>query len=115
MPFDRTRYANLTFCLKSVMATIRNKSSITDQGSRWGAVFLCPGGLMRPNQPVELACREAAAPKASAKVYDFYLRETETRRRRRMRTLEQENALLARVLSETRDEIVRLRKVLSEP
>jgi hypothetical protein len=70
---------------------------------------------MRPNQRVESACRQAAAPKAGAKVYDFHMRQTESRRHRRMRALEQENALLARVLSETRNEIVRLREVLSAP
>jgi hypothetical protein len=70
---------------------------------------------MRPNQHVELAYREAAAPKASAEVFDFHMRQTESRRHRHMRALEQENALLARVLSETRKEIVRLRKVLSAP
>jgi hypothetical protein len=32
-----------------------------------------------------------------------------------MRALERENALLARVLSETRNEMARLRKVLSAP
>ena len=70
---------------------------------------------MRPNQRGELAYREAASPKAGAKVYDLDMRQTESRRLRRMRALEQENALLARVLSETRNEMVRLRKVLSAP
>jgi hypothetical protein len=70
---------------------------------------------MRPNQRGESARREAAAPKASAKVYDLDMRQTESHRHRRMRDLEQENALLARVLSETRNEMVRLRKVLSAP
>lgn len=74
-----------------------------------------PGGVMRPNQHVELAYRKAAAPKASAKVYDIHMRQTESRRHHRIRALEQENALLARVLSETKNEIVRLRKVLSAP
>jgi hypothetical protein len=88
---------------------------VLQQDLRAGERFFGSGGVMRSNQRVELACRKATAPKASAKVYDFHMRQTESRRHRRMRALEQENALLARVLSETRDEIVRLRKMLSAP
>lgn len=83
--------------------------------SRRGAAFRARGGVMRPNQRVESACREAGAPEAGANVYDFHMRQTERRRHRRMKALEQENALLARVLSETTNEMARLRKVLSAP
>jgi hypothetical protein len=68
---------------------------------------------MRPKQCVERVYSEAAAPKASAKVYDFGMRQKENRRHRRIKTLEQENDLLARVLFETSSEIARLRKLLT--
>jgi hypothetical protein len=68
---------------------------------------------MNSIQCVDLVYFEAEAPKASAKVYDFRIRQTENRRQRRIRTLERENALLAAVLSETSNEIARLRKLLT--
>jgi hypothetical protein len=68
---------------------------------------------MRPDKCVGLECPESAAPKASAKVYDFAVRRTESRRQRRIRALEHENALLTRVVSETRTEILRLREFLA--
>lgn len=64
-------------------------------------------------QCVDLAYFEAEAPRTSAKVYDFRIRQTENRRQRRIRALEHENALLAAVLSETSNEIARLRKLLT--
>jgi hypothetical protein len=68
---------------------------------------------MRPNECVDLTYLQAAAPKASAKVYDFRLRQTENRRQRRIRALKHENALLEGVLSETTNEIAHLRKLLT--
>jgi hypothetical protein len=52
---------------------------------------------------------------ASAKVYDFGLRQTKGRDQRRIRELKHENALLRFILSETRTEIERLRNVLAAP
>jgi hypothetical protein len=68
---------------------------------------------MRPNKCVGLVYRESAVPEASAKVYDFAMRQTESRRHRRIKALEHENALLTRVVSETQTEIVRLREFLA--
>jgi hypothetical protein len=68
---------------------------------------------MRRNECVDLTYLQAAAPNASAKVYDFRMRQTENRRQRRIRALEHENALLAGVLSETVNEIAHLRKLLT--
>lgn len=70
---------------------------------------------MRPNKCVKLSYLEPAVPKTGVKVYDLAVRQTESRRQRRIRALEHENALLMRVLSETRTEIVRLRKFLAAP
>jgi hypothetical protein len=68
---------------------------------------------MRRNECVDLTYLQVAAPNASAKVYDFRMRQTENRRQRRIRALEHENALLAGVLSETANEIAHLRKLLT--
>lgn len=70
---------------------------------------------MRPIQSIDLTYYDVKAPKANAEVYDFRIRQTENRRQRRIRDLEHENALLAAVLSETSDEIARLRKLLTAP
>jgi hypothetical protein len=70
---------------------------------------------MRPKQRAELTCLEAPASKAGAKVYDFGKRQKESRRHPRMCALEHENALLARVSSEIRNEIARLRTLLAAP
>jgi hypothetical protein len=70
---------------------------------------------MRANKCVKSAYLEAAAPKATAKVYDFPMRQTEDRYQRRIRALEHENALLAGVLCEITDEVARLRKLLTAP
>jgi hypothetical protein len=67
---------------------------------------------MSPNKRVELIYRDSTAPKTSAKVYDFGVRKTENIRGSRIRVLEHENALLTRVVSDTRTEILRLRKLL---
>lgn len=70
---------------------------------------------MRPKKRVQSADLEAAAPKASAKVYDFRMRQAENHRQRRIMALEHENALLEVVLREVIDEIARLRKLLTAP
>ena len=70
---------------------------------------------MRSNECVDLTFLQAAAPKASAKVYDFRMRQTENRRQRCIKALKHENALLAGALSETSNEIARLRELLSAP
>lgn len=70
---------------------------------------------MRPNKRVRLVDLGSALPKASAKVYDFGVRQTESSRSDRIRVLEHENALLMRVLSETRTDIERLRELLTTP
>jgi hypothetical protein len=68
--------------------------------------------MMRSNECVDLTYLQAAAPKASAKVYDLRMRQTENRRQRHIKALKQENALLAGALSETSNEIARLRELL---
>jgi hypothetical protein len=70
---------------------------------------------MRSNECVDLTYLQAVVPKASAKVYDFRMRKTENRRQRRIRALEHENALLTCALSETSNEIARLRELLATP
>jgi hypothetical protein len=61
---------------------------------------------------VKLKYHDPAAPRASAKVFDFDVRQSDSRRHHRLRALEQENALLTSVVAETRIEIMRLRKLL---
>lgn len=70
---------------------------------------------MRTNNLVELVCPESVLPKASADVYDFGARQTESGRFRRIKALEHENALLTRMVSEIGIEIVRLRKLQARP
>lgn len=70
---------------------------------------------MRSIHCVDLAYLESEAPKASAEVYDFRKRRTENRRQHRIRALEYENALLEAVVSETGNEIARLRELLIAP
>ena len=71
------------------------------------------GLQMRANNWVELIYAESALPKASATVYDFGARQTESSRLRHITALEHENALLTRMVSEIGIEIVRLRKLLA--
>lgn len=71
------------------------------------------GVLMRSIHCVDLAYLKSEAPKASAEVYDFGMRRTESRRQHRISALEYENALLKAVLSETGNEIARLRELLT--
>src|SRR5262245_12034798 len=74
---------------------------------------LCLGGPMYSRKCVKLRYSATAAPSASAKVYDFGVRQTESSRQQRIWILQQENAMLTRVLSETRTEVVRLRNLLT--
>lgn len=68
---------------------------------------------MRAGNSPGLVRRESAPPKTSADVYNFSELQTESGRRRRIEALEQENALLAQVVSELGIEIVRVRKLLA--
>ena len=68
---------------------------------------------MRTNNLPELIYREAAPPKSTADVYDFGERQTERGRRRHIKALQQENALLMQMVSELGIEIVRVRKLLA--
>ncbi|WP_041801880.1 hypothetical protein [Rhodopseudomonas palustris] len=70
---------------------------------------------MRSSKSVKIKYRDPSIPAASAQVYEFDAVLTRNQRRRRLKTLEQENAMLASVMSQTRIEIVRLRKLLMEP
>ena len=70
---------------------------------------------MRPGKRAVSAYLGCMATKASAKIYDFDVRQTESRRPRRVRDLAHENALLARALCEIQIEIARLRKQLGTP
>ena len=62
---------------------------------------------------MERACPKSTLPKVNANVYDLGLKQDESSRRRRIRDLEHENALLMRMASETQIEIARLRELLS--
>lgn len=68
---------------------------------------------MRGNNRVELIRRESALPNATADLYDFGAKQTESSRLRRIKALEHENASLMRVLSETGVEVGRLRALLT--
>jgi hypothetical protein len=68
---------------------------------------------MRANNCVSLVHLDSELQKASASVYDFDERQTERLRLRRIRALQHENALLARVAIEIRTEIALLRKSLT--
>jgi hypothetical protein len=82
----------------------------------FGRDYLWSWGLhMRANNLVDLVYPESALPKASADVYDFGARQTESSRFRRIKALEQENASLTRMVSQIGIEIARLRKLLAGP
>jgi hypothetical protein len=68
---------------------------------------------MRANNSPELIYRESTPLKNSADVYDFSERQTESGRRRHIKALQQENALLTQMVSELGIEIVRVRKLLA--
>jgi hypothetical protein len=68
---------------------------------------------MRASNSPELVHRESALSKASADIYNFSERHTESGRRRRIKALEHENALLTQMVSELGVEIVRVRNLLA--
>jgi hypothetical protein len=68
---------------------------------------------MRAGNSPGLVHRESAPSKASADVYNFSEKQTESGRRRRIEVLEHENALLTQMVSELGIEIVRVRKLLA--
>lgn len=68
---------------------------------------------MRAINATEPACAKTALPKARVNVYDLGLKQDEKSRLRRIKSLEHENALLMRMVSETQVEIARLRELLS--
>lgn len=68
---------------------------------------------MRTNKSPESARPELARPKSSADVYDFGEARTASGRRRRIKVLQHENALLSHMVSELGVEIVRVRKMLA--
>jgi hypothetical protein len=70
---------------------------------------------MRTQNSPELVYRESAPLQSSADVYDFGETQTESGRRRRIKALQQENALLTQMVSELGIEIVRVRKLLAGP
>ena len=68
---------------------------------------------MRTNNALGLVYPESVLPKAGADVYDFRERQTESGRRRLIKALEYENALLTQMVSELKIEISRVRKLLA--
>jgi hypothetical protein len=70
---------------------------------------------MRTHNSPEWIYREPVPLKSSADVYDFGETHTEGGRRRRIKALQQENALLTQMVSELGVEIVRVRKLLAGP
>lgn len=68
---------------------------------------------MRAINAIDLACLKSAFPDSSENVYSLGLKQDESSRLRRIENLKRENALLMRMVEETRIEIVRLREQLS--
>ena len=66
---------------------------------------------MRTNGGAELRA-DSRLSKTSADIYDFQSKQTESKRLRRIKELEQENGLLKRTISEIQIDIVRLRKAM---
>jgi len=66
---------------------------------------------MRTNGGAELRA-DSRLSKTSADIYDFPSKQTEGKRLRRIKELEQENGLLKRTISEIQIDIVRLRKAM---
>lgn len=71
------------------------------------------GGEMRATNAIDLACLKSACPESNENVYSLGLKQDESSRLRRIENLKCENALLMRMVEETRIEIVRLRDLLS--
>ena len=70
---------------------------------------------MRTSNALELVYPESGLPKTGADVYNFRERQTEGGRRRLIKALEYENALLTQMVSELKAEISRARKLLATP
>jgi hypothetical protein len=68
---------------------------------------------MRVNNCVKSEYLDSSSPKASATIYNFCTSSKTSRRQRHVKTLEYENALLTRAVSETRGELARLRELLA--
>jgi hypothetical protein len=68
---------------------------------------------MNSNNTARSSLARMSASDASAMVYDFSETLKESQRRRRVKDLEKENAVLARVISETSTEVARLKKLLA--
>lgn len=68
---------------------------------------------MRTNERAELEYPEPGRREATASVYDFGAKQTENSRLHRIKAIEDENALLTRMLGEIGGEIERLRKLLA--
>lgn len=68
---------------------------------------------MRATNAIDLTCLKSACPDSHENVYSLGLKQDESSRLRRIENLKCENALLMRMVEETRIEIVRLRELLS--
>jgi hypothetical protein len=98
---------------KRLVRTLTGELRIVKARTPPAGGFRGRGGAMRANKSVGLKYRASTLPKTGAKIYDFSVRQTESIRHRRIRILEHENRLLTRVVSATRSEILRLRKLLA--
>lgn len=67
---------------------------------------------MRSRDLVDLICVESDRSRTSATVYDLSERQDTNSRLRRINILKHENALLSRMIAETRVELARLQKLL---
>lgn len=75
--------------------------------------FVLGAANMRLTKYAGSAYFESALPNASATIYDFCGRVSDRSRQIRVRELQDENALLARALSELKKELARLRRQLT--
>lgn len=67
---------------------------------------------MRTNNSSKIIFSESTLPRGSADIYHFGERGTENGRRRLIKALEQENALLTQMVSDLGIEITRVRQML---
>ncbi|QOZ69937.1 hypothetical protein [Bradyrhizobium arachidis] len=68
---------------------------------------------MRATNAIDLACLKSACSESNENVYSLGLKQDESSRLRRIENLKLENALLMRMVEETRIDIARLRELLS--
>ncbi len=68
---------------------------------------------MRATNAIDLACLKSVPQDSNENVYNLGLKQDESSRLRRIEDLKRENALLMRMVEETKLEVVRLRKLLS--